>query len=122
MNIDPRLLRIYTDLSSDQQREVYRNWSENYDRDLMKDFGYVAPTHAVAALCQRVPDRSTPILDMGCGTGLVGKQLVTEGYLKIDGMDFSPEMLPRARALEIYRQLRECDLSRHIAAYPQAAC
>ena len=118
MNVDPRLLRNYTDLSSDQQREVYRNWSENYDRDLIEDFGYVAPTHAVAALCQRVPDRSTPILDMGCGTGLVGTQLAAEGYLEIDGMDLSPEMLARARALEIYRQLKECDLSEDIELSP----
>ena len=101
MNVDPRLLRNYTDLSSDQQREVYRNWSENYDRDLIEDFGYVAPAHAVAALCQWVPYRSTPILDMGYGTGLVGKELAAEGYLEIDGMDLSPEMLARARALEI---------------------
>ena len=111
MSIDPRLARNYADLPSEQQKEVYRDWAEDYDRELIEDFGYVAPEQAVAVLCQRVPDRFSPILDMGCGTGLVGKQLAAEGYHVIDGLDLSPEMLDKARALGVYRNLGECDLS-----------
>jgi len=118
MDIDPRLSRNYTDLSSEEQREVYRNWSQNYDRDLIEDFGYVAHIHSVAALYQRVPDLSTPILDMGCGTGLVGKELVAKGYRNIDGMDLSPEMLARARILGIYQHLEEHNLSGTIELLP----
>ena len=33
------------------------------------------------------------ILDFGCGTGLVGKELVKQGCKKIDGIDCSAEML-----------------------------
>ena len=111
MSIDPRLARNYVDLPSEHQKEVYRDWAEDYDRELIEDFGYVAPEQAVAALCQRVPDRFSPILDMGCGTGLAGKQLAAEGYHVIDGLDLSPEMLDKARALGVYRNLGECDLS-----------
>jgi len=89
MGIDPRLARNYADLPSEQQKEVYRNWAEDYDRELIEDFGYVAPKQAVEVLRQRVPNRFAPILDMGCGTGLVGKQLVVEGYHVIDGLDLS---------------------------------
>ena len=114
MGIDPRLARNYADLPSEQQKEVYRNWAEDYDRELIEDFGYVAPEQAVEVLRQRVPNRFAPILDMGCGTGLVGKQLVAEGYHVIDGLDLSPEMLDKARALGVYRHLGECDLSEDI--------
>ena len=114
MGIDPRLARNYADLPSEQQKEVYRNWAEDYDRELIEDFGYVAPEQAVAVLRQQVSNRFVPILDMGCGTGLVGKQLVAEGYRVIDGLDLSPEMLDKARALGVYRHLGECDLSEDI--------
>ena len=114
MGIDPRLARNYADLPSEQQKGVYRNWAEDYDRELIEDFGYVAPEQAVAVLHQQVPNRFVPILDMGCGTGLVGKQLVAEGYRVIDGLDLSPEMLDKARALGVYRHLGECDLSEDI--------
>ena len=114
MGIDPRLARNYADLPSEQQKEVYRNWAEDYDRELIENFGYVAPEQAVEVLRQRVPNRFAPILDMGCGTGLVGKQLVVEGYHVIDGLDLSPEMLDKARALGVYRHLGECDLSEDI--------
>jgi len=111
MGIDSRLARNYADLPSEQQKEVYRNWAKDYDRELIEDFGYVAPKQAVGALCQRMSNRFSPILDMGCGTGLVGKQLLAEGYHVVDGLDLSPEMLNKARALGVYRNLGECDLS-----------
>ena len=114
MSIDPRLARNYADLPSEQQKEVYRGWADDYDRELIEDFGYVAPEQAVAVLCQQVPHRFTPILDMGCGTGLAGKRLAAEGYHVIDGLDLSPEMLDKARALGVYRNLGECDLSGNI--------
>jgi predicted TPR repeat methyltransferase len=48
---------------------------------------------------------------MGCGTGLAGQLLRQVGYQHIDGIDLSPEMLDKARTLEIYKALLEGDLS-----------
>lgn len=64
-----------------------------------------------------------PVLDVGCGTGLVGVALVRdtagEGiHWVIDGVDISPAMLATAGAQRgpdgkpLYRQLVEADLSR----------
>ena len=48
--LDPRLTRNYGNLSSLEQKEVYRNWAETYNQDLIDEFGYVAPEEAVRKL------------------------------------------------------------------------
>ena len=116
--IDPRLARNYADVATVDQRIVYRQWAESYDQELIEEFGYVAPQEAVNAFVHRVPDRSAPVLDMGCGTGLAGKLLDQAGYDHIDGIDLSPEMLEKAAALNVYRQLWEGDLTAVIDVQP----
>ena len=109
--LDPRLTRNYSNFSILEQKEVYRNWADTYDEDLIGEFGYVAPEEAVRKLTKFLPDRDSLILDLGCGTGLVGRLLKNEGYGTIDGIDLSPEMLEKARSLGVYRSLFEEDLS-----------
>ena len=116
--IDPRLARNYGDLTTDDQRAVYRQWADSYDEELIEEFGYIAPQEAVSAFVRRVPDRTAPVLDMGCGTGLAGKLLDQAGYAHIDGIDLSPEMLEKAAALNVYRQLWEGDLTAVIDVQP----
>ena len=116
--IDPRLARNYADLATDDQRVVYRQWADSYDKELIEEFGYIAPQEAVNAFVCRVPDRTAPVLDLGCGTGLAGKLLEQAGYTHIDGIDLSPEMLEKAAALNVYRQLWEGDLTAVIDVQP----
>ena len=47
------------------------------------------------------------ILDLGCGTGLVGEELVKCGYKNIDGVDLTPELLEHAKAKGIYGLLQQ---------------
>ena len=61
----------------------------------------------IEALNQPTPPR---ILDVGCGTGLVGERLATLGFSSIDGLDFSPQMLAAAAEKDIYHELLESDL------------
>ena len=58
----------------------------------MKDLGYTEDAR---------------ILDLGCGTGLVGEELQKRGYKKIDGVDLMPEMLEQARAKGVYGSLKQ---------------
>ena len=51
------------------------------------------------------------VMDIGCGTGLVGEALVKYGYTNFDGADFSPGMLQVARQRNIYQQLIQADLT-----------
>ena len=43
------------------------------------------------------------ILDVGCGTGLVGSELHKIGYRDLDGLDASPEMLKIAAEKNIFK-------------------
>ena len=47
------------------------------------------------------------ILDVGCGTGLVGEELHKRGYKNINGVDLSAKMLNVAKAKDIYRSLHK---------------
>ena len=116
--LDPRLARNYSEKNSDEVRLTYRNWADTYDRDLLDEFGYRAPHAAVEALERLLPSRDSVILDMGCGTGLVGELLRELGYHHLDGLDLSPEMLEKAKARRIYRTLGEADLTAALALDP----
>ncbi|MCX2724226.1 class I SAM-dependent DNA methyltransferase [Roseibium salinum] len=95
----------------DAIRKFYEDWSESYDKDLLRDIGYVGPEVAAEALSRRVADRAV-ILDAGCGTGLVGLELVQRRFeLIIDGIDLTPAMLEQSRQKGVYRDLRIADMS-----------
>lgn len=109
--LDSRLARNYGEKNSDEVRLTYRDWADAYDSELLDEFGYQAPNAAVETLHKRLPSLDSVILDMGCGTGLVGELLHNLGYRHLDGLDLSPEMLEKATARGIYRTLGEADLT-----------
>jgi predicted TPR repeat methyltransferase len=49
--------------------------------------------------------KDATILDLGCGTGVVGEELYKSGYRAIDGLDVCPEILEIAKAKGVYRKL-----------------
>jgi len=60
-----------------------------------------------------VPNRLN-ILDIGCGTGLVGIA-VRDLADRLDGIDISPAMLEKARAKRVYDRLFQADLQSFLA-------
>lgn len=96
--------------SADKTREFYDQWSRSYDRELAEN-GYATPVRIAAALAKFISDKTMPILDIGCGTGVSGAALRAEGFTTIDGSDFSAEMLAEARKKGIYRELMQADAS-----------
>jgi predicted TPR repeat methyltransferase len=96
---------------SGDSREVYEDWAPKYEQNMQQDYGYIAPQIAVQALARHCADRDTRILDLGCGTGLVGKELAGHGFRQIDGLDISPKMLDEARAKGIYGDLMIGDMT-----------
>ncbi|MBE7460607.1 MAG: tetratricopeptide repeat protein [Zoogloeaceae bacterium] len=80
------------------------------------------PPELVASMAvSLISERSqTVALDLGCGTGRVGESLGSR-VAAIDGVDFSPEMLRKARSKGCYRHLYEEDmidcLARRNASY-----
>jgi predicted TPR repeat methyltransferase len=107
----------------EDNRALYRNWASTYDADFALRNKYVYPK-SIATICASQVDASSPltILDIGCGTGIVGtclSELITTST--IDGVDISPEMLLvastklRADTKPVYGQLFEADLTQPIS-------
>ena len=108
-------------------KAYYQEWAERYDDDVRNE-QYSAPAY-IADLLKRLPinddtmvDPENPeisILDAGCGTGLVGKELAHRGYRRIDGFDISSEMADKAKETGAYRSLRgNVDLTQRMQDYP----
>lgn len=106
--------------------EHYDAWAETYERDLLEEYGYCAHDIAVVALAEAMPDKDAAIIDVGCGTGLVGAVLHGRGYTAIDGVDIAPKMLALAGKSGAYRRLilqnAEAPSSVPQAAYDAVIC
>ncbi len=96
--------KIYSADSADL-RPFYAQWAQSYDQEVGEN-GYVTPLRIAEALARHVKDLSIPILDYGCGTGVSGQAFQEVGFLTIDGVDISAEMLEVAAQKKIYRHLK----------------
>lgn len=92
----------------------YRAWAESYDAGFAHSMEYHLPAHVAAAFM--AAGGGSPVLDIGAGTGLLAQRLRDMGQDgPIDAVDFSAEMLERAKAKGIYRHLIRADITRPIA-------
>ena len=105
-------LDIYKITKSEELLKYYQDWTkkDKYNRDMI-DLNYVAPKKTVSVLKKYALDSNCKILDAGCGTGLVGIELKKNGYLNIDGVDFSQNMLDLIPK-DIYKKIERIDLNK----------
>ena len=97
------LQRAYDVKSPEEARDLYRDWAGRYDQQLEQELQYVAPAAIAQMLSLAEPDHTVRVLDVGCGTGLVGVSLRKLGFVHLDGLDFSSQMLDEARRKGVYR-------------------
>jgi len=120
------LERAYGLETPSEARALYRDWASTYDAHLEDGLRYRAPQRIAEMLADVLQDSAALILDVGCGTGLVGDGLAHCGFRAIDGLDFSPEMLAVAGEKSIYRTLIEADLEKPLeiadGSYDAAIC
>jgi trans-aconitate methyltransferase len=100
--------------SVQENEELYREWAATYDRDVFETLGFTGSGRIADLLAQYVPNRSTEVIDLGCGTGAVGVRLAALGFERFDGVYLSPEMLDIARAKAVYHSLTTMDLTKPI--------
>ncbi len=86
-------------------REYYESWAEDYEADV-GSADYSGPAIAAQLLPRYLTPGDARLLDAGCGTGLVGRELEALGYTRIDGFDLSESMAQRAREPGSYREVR----------------
>lgn len=105
------LERIYALEDDGDVRSFYDDAADDYDDILLSEIGYVSPDICAHAVAPHLPDRRSPLIDLGCGTGLAGEALAALGFTHIDGIDFSSEMLAVAGNKGCYSNLALADLN-----------
>jgi trans-aconitate methyltransferase len=91
--------------------DVYREWAADYDDDVFGTLAFTGTNRIVELFALHQPERSAPVVDLGCGTGAAGARLREHGFTTVDGIDISPEMLQIAAGRNAYRQLLAADLT-----------
>src|SRR3954451_512576 len=91
----------------------YDAWAEAYDADLAS-WSYRAPDVVAGTVLARLP-RAGSVLDVGCGTGLVGRTLRGGGFTgDLRGLDISQASLDVARVTGAYDALEVADLQQRL--------
>jgi len=99
MKEDNKGLKFYDnlDLSTNQNEkellDVYKKWASIYDKDNDDLLGTVSQPNSVQIFHKYIGDNNQKIIDVGCGTGLVGLELQKLGYTNFDGIDISKDMI-----------------------------
>lgn len=107
-----RIARARAARSPEEVAALYREWAADYDADVFGAAGVTGTDRIADLLAEHLADRSTPVLDLGCGTGAAGVRLRAHGFTAVDGVDLSPEMLAVATRTGAYRSLVAADLNR----------
>ena len=101
---NPNRVLADIELEFDETAAEYEERSAEWDHRGARDGG---------AFFAALVAGSAKVLDAGCGTGLVGRELASHGFTDLTGCDISAEMLDRARAKGVYRSgLVKSDIGR----------
>jgi len=95
--------------------EGYEEWARTYDTVVQDEMDL----RLLARLGEIEWAAARRVLDLACGTGRIGQWLRAQGVQRLDGLDFTPAMLARARARGVYDDLLEGDV--RVTGLPAAA-
>lgn len=100
-------------------RALFDRYADDFQEHLLDKLAYRAPQVLLGPLVEG--GRRWPrVLDLGCGTGLCAHILQPQADA-IDGVDVSAEMVQRAQASGLYRQVRRADLLDALGEAAEAA-
>jgi predicted TPR repeat methyltransferase len=94
---------------TDYLRTVFDGYAERFELHLVS-LGYRVPGLFRAEYLAHPPVPPGPVLDLGCGTGLVGLVFADIAPGPITGIDVSTSMLEQSAAKELYSHLHEAEL------------
>lgn len=83
---------------------LYDRYADQYDRHVAGALKYRTPELLSDVIVRSLQTANPDILDLGCGTGLVGARLRARART-LTGVDISPNMLELARQRDIYDSL-----------------
>jgi predicted TPR repeat methyltransferase len=109
--------------------KVFDSYAERFDAHLVGQLEYDMPQQ-IAALIRGHAGAARPaakwdVLDLGCGTGLVGAAIAGSGMMgaagRLVGVDLSRNMLEKAREKNLYTRLDQSDLQGMMQGEPAAS-
>lgn len=106
---DNPLDAVYAAEAPEEIAALYDGWAEAYDADMARA-GYRHPSIGLALLARHAPRGAGPVLDAGCGTGILGEWLAILGLGPVEGLDLSAGMLAVARLRGAYERLHQIAL------------
>lgn len=100
---------------------LFDDYAARFEEELIHKLGYDAP-QALAALVerklmQRGLEQVGHVIDLGCGTGLMGERLRRRASF-LEGVDLSGEMVAMAEHKGIYDRLEKAELTAWLGAHP----
>lgn len=91
-------------------RGLFDPYANRFDTHLVGALKYRVPQKVAAAILAQFPDRKLNILDLGCGTGLLGAALgPIDGFFV--GVDLSRPMLDEAAKHKLYARFHQVNFS-----------
>ena len=109
-------LNLREEKNDEKIKFVYEEWAQNYDSDNDHLLGTVSQPQCVKLVAKELEDKNAEMIDIGCGTGLVGEQLKAFGFKNFDGIDISEKMLEIAKTRG-YRKLLLGSLNKDLPIY-----
>lgn len=91
---------------SEYVTKLFDDYAERFDKHLTGELECRIPEFINVAVRRALGGSPPPldVLDLGCGTGLMGRQLHNLAR-RLVGVDLSPKMVAKARALGVYDEL-----------------
>lgn len=100
-------------------QDLFDNYAPNFDKHLVQGLSYRLPKDVADLILSWYPNKDADILDLGCGTGLLG---VCLGPMKgvLVGVDLSKGMLEQAAQHRVYDKFHHVNVLDALQATPDA--
>ena len=97
------LTDAYSVKTPEDNVDLYARWADTYESGFVADEGYVYHHGVATVFLEHFISTNGPILDVGCGTGLVGEALYSNPSFnfRLEGLDISSEMLDHAKSKKL---------------------
>ncbi|MGL6205621.1 MAG: class I SAM-dependent DNA methyltransferase, partial [Giesbergeria sp.] len=110
---------IPTQQPAELTRPLFDNMAEFYDMHMVRGLKYQLPKLVADKIIALYPDKKLNVLDLGCGTGLLGVCLGRlDGFLI--GVDISKKMVEQAARHNVYDRFHTVNLHDALASTPEA--
>jgi len=104
-SLKTHISHIVQDTTNEDVRiRFFDEWSEEYEDSMVIVGNYSGHIKCCEAFLSLNLNRCVQVLDLACGTGLLGDMIASHGYVNIDGLDSSLKMLDQARIKTCFKE------------------